>query len=212
MEQTIEGPCMSVEAQLVASVWLRMIRGSSDQPLFMLSCALGEQVVSVGASEHCDWRILGEHIPELALELRVMANCLFARAIGAADVFVDGEQLAAMWVPIEKGARLQVGSAMIEVGLSGRSRAAQTQALSASLGAQAALDEAADSLLARFSVTGLSSPDSSGALCDSTCAATVLDPEASERVSQPWRSTGVLIAGSLMACAYGCWVLLLDYF
>jgi len=59
--------------------------------------------------------------------------------------------------------------------------------------------------------TGLQSPDLSSALCDSTCAATVLDPEAVERSRLPWRSATVLIAGSLMACAYGGWVLLLDY-
>jgi hypothetical protein len=84
--------------------------------------------------------------------------------------------------------------------------------LSASLGAEAALDEAADSLLARFSITGLPGPDMTSARCDASCAATVLDPEALERSRSPWHPAGVLIAGSLMACAYCCWVLLLDYF
>jgi len=203
---------MSREPKLVAAVWLRMIRGSSDQPVFMVGGALGEQTVSVGSGTHCLWQVHGEQVPDCALELRVLANQLFARSLGEAEVVVDGELLASMWVPIEQGARLQVGTVMLEVGLSGRSRAAQSRTLSSSLGAEAMLDEAADSLLARFSVTGLESPDMSGALCDSTCAATVLDPEPVQHERTPFRSAGVLIAGSLMACAYGCWVLLLDYF
>jgi hypothetical protein len=211
MEQTVQ-PCMSAESKLTAAVWLRMIRGWSDQPLFMLGSALGEQAVSVGADPSCSWQVRGEEVPDTALELRVLANRLFARSLGDAEVFVDGEQLAAMWVPIEKGARLQVGSVTLEVGLSGRSRAAQSRSLSASHGAEAALDEAADSLLARFSITGIASSDMTSALCDSKCAATVLDPEVVEQGNTAFHSTGVLIAGSLMACAYGCWVLLLDYF
>lgn len=211
MEQTTEGPCTRDATQLAASVWLRLVRGASDQPLYMVSGPRGEEGVSVGSADGCDWRVEGVDVPPHALQLRMLASQLFARAIGEADVLVDGEQLAAMWVPIAKGARIEVGTLAIEVGLSGRSRAAQSQRLLASMGAEAALDEAADSLLARFSVTGLESPDLTSALCDGTCAATVLDPEAQERSVQPWRSTGLLIAGSLMACAYGCWVLLLDH-
>lgn len=212
MEHRVEPGSRAVEAVPSDGVWLRLIRGSSSQSLCLLGDGVAEETLLVGSSSACDWQVSGEGIAPFALELRVMADRLFARAAEHADADVDGEQLAAMWVPVDRGARLHAGALVLEVGLSGRSRAAQSQSLACSHGAEAALDESADSLLARFSVTGISAPTLDSARCDDTCAATVLDPDGGARERRRFRSAGVLIAGSLVACAYGCWVLLLDYF
>src|SRR5687768_11424209 len=131
MQHATQERCVREEVPLSPPVWLRMTRGTAEQPVCMVSA---DETLSVGASEACDWQVRGADVPAEALALRTLAGCLFARAADDADVRIDGEQLAAMWVPVEKGARLQIGDVLIEVGLSGRSRAAQSQRLTSTFG------------------------------------------------------------------------------
>jgi predicted component of type VI protein secretion system len=265
---------------LVPAVWLRLVRGASEEPVWMLRSASADGIISVGAAETCDWQIQADRVPPLAFYLRALAGSLFVRACGAGEVRVDGHALGSIWVPVAQGARLRVGEALIEVGLSGRSRAAQHETLCRTLTPPVELadDAFGDCALLWQASEAIRQPASNDfddvSVCDvlSTSSEPVSsepvssEPVSSEPVSSavvssepvpsavvnlrtpppadaarefwtatifgpeeislddferdlragsrldPWHSTRLWIAGSLLACAYGCWVLLLDYF
>lgn len=231
----------------------------------MLRSASADGIISVGAAETCDWQIHAADVPPLAFYLRALTGSLFVRACGAGEVRVDGHALGSIWVPVAQGARLRVGEALIEVGLSGRSRAAQHEILCRTLtpAVEPAEDASGASLprwqaweairqpasndmddvsvcavLSTSSEPASSEPVSSGPISSAAVdlrtpppadaarefwTATIFGPEeialddlerdscANSRLG-PWHSSGIWIAGSLVACAYGCWILFLDHF
>jgi hypothetical protein len=244
------------------SVWLRLVRGSSREPVRMLPAG-GDDAVSVGAAARCDWQIEGDDVPPLALFLKAIAGSLFVRAAGSAELRVDGHEVGAMWLLVERGARLSVGGALIEVGLAGRSRSAQHAQLQRAFGAACDCDAPAPATEAAalepgwaarreyadeaqqpesavrgrepaldWTSTLLEEVDEPRALaretlppCEQLWSATIFGAEElpagaafaardadSIEPDVRWGSAGLWIAGSLLACAYGCWVLLLDHF
>jgi hypothetical protein len=252
------------------SVWLRLVRGASREPVWMLP-AVADAAVSVGAADRCDWQIEADDVPPLAFFLKAIAGSLFVRAAGSAELRVDGHEVGAMWLLVEHGARLSVGGALIEVGLAGRSRGAQQAQLQRALGAAFEFDAPAPAAEARplgpgwaacgeyadeasqeesavpgrelaldwgrepaldWASAPLAAADEPRTLaretlppCEQLWSATIFGAEelsaggafaAREADSiEPyvrWGSVGLWIAGSLVACAYGCWVLLLDHF
>jgi predicted component of type VI protein secretion system len=255
------------------SVWLRLVRGSSREPVRMLPADLADGVVSVGASDGCDWQIAADEVPPLAFSLKAIAGSLFVCAADSAELRVDGHEVGSMWLPVELGARLSVGGALIEVGLAGRSRSAQHAQLQRAFGGPSELDAPAANAEARplepgnaeatrlepgwlgcggdaneapqeepaarerepaldWASTLLEEADGPRALaretlppCEQLWSATIFGAEelpagvacAAQGADsiEPyvrWGSAGLWIAGSLLACAYGCWVLLLDHF
>jgi predicted component of type VI protein secretion system len=247
------------------SVWLRLVRGGSREPVRMLPADLADGAVSVGASDRCDWQIAAEDVPPVAFSLKAIAGSLFVCAADNAELRVDGHEVGSMWLPVERGARLSVGGALIEVGLAGRSRSAQHAQLQRAFGGRCELDAAAPAENAEarplepawagcgayadeapqeepavrgrepaldWASTLLEEADEPRALaretlppCEQLWSATIFGAEelpgggacaARDADSiEPyvrWGSAGLWIAGSLLACAYGCWVLLLDHF
>lgn len=254
----------------------------------MLPADLADGAVSVGTADSCDWQIAADDVPPVAFSLKTIAGSLFVHAAGTAELRVDGHAVGSMWLPVERGARINVGAALIEVGLAGRSRRAQHAQLQRAFGAPFELDAPAPPAQYPFelgapaqagSVTGVeATPSELGsavgggsddvalqaaddvalqaapavardpALDDWTC--TLLEeadePRALARETLPpceqlwsatifgaeelparaacaareadtiapyvrWGGASLWIAGSLLACAYGCWVLLLDH-
>jgi hypothetical protein len=227
--------------------WLRLVRGTALEPVWQVrTSAASEEGYSVGSDPACDWQVHAPDMPPLACWLRVLAGTLFVRAAGTCEVSVDGHGLGSMWTPVAHGARLDAGGALIEVGLFGRSRAAQTQRLRCAPeripdvcelprpvvdGARQAELEAAWHLPKTTAQLRMDAQQAWQA------AALELDGQAQQR--DGWTATifgaddsapaegrptlevvaglrrfsvaGIWIAGSLVACAYGCWVLLLDH-
>jgi predicted component of type VI protein secretion system len=279
----------AMESAVTESVWLRLVRGASREPVRMLPADLADGAISVGTADSCDWQIDAEDVPALAFYLKTIAGSLFVRAAGPAELRVDGHGVGSIWAPVERGARLTIGAAHIEVGLAGRSRRAQHALLERAFdgpselggeivpaGAVPALalpvpnallevptapfyarepthaqQPAAlyDALMAEAALReqepgapvyeqqslsyqesrheqagvqlrsgiGVSEQLWSATIFGSeelrTAGACVVDGEADPATyMRGWSSTGLLIAGSLVACAYGCWILLLDHF
>jgi predicted component of type VI protein secretion system len=234
------------------SIWLRLVRGASLQPVWMLPDAAEQGGASVGAADACDWRIQASGMPDAAFSLQTLAGCLFVRASGDAEVRVDGHGLGSIWAPVESGARIAVGEALIEVGLSGRSRNAQSTWLQRAFHAADLGDAWRQPRCNRVVAPALAEqpevreplredthpvcPEQGSAWSEQVSAwsapvqaeqlwsATIFGAEelsdvapsaAEERDDLPvrsWRGTSLWLAGSLVACAYGCWVLLLDHF
>lgn len=224
-------PKTDVEPQQLSSHWLRLIRGDSATSVWMVPAHASDSSVSVGSASTCDWRLRGE-LPEVALHLRTLAGNLFVRANEGGNVLLDGQRLGAMWVPVFKGARISVGDTVIEVGLSGRTRSAQHRLLTTFFNAHAELREDDDIVHPPLlSVVHAESPErelasmlcaqsdapalafDTQAVAAEPNAAAIFDadePRPTVLTTLP-TGTGVWIAGSLLACAYGCFVILLDY-
>src|SRR5262245_43261480 len=115
----------AMEFAAAESVWLRLVRGEAREPVRVLPADLADGAISLGAADSCDWRIEADDVPPVALYLKAIAGSLFVRAAGPAAVRVDGHGVGSIWLPVERGARIAVGAAVIEVGLAGRSRRAQ---------------------------------------------------------------------------------------
>jgi predicted component of type VI protein secretion system len=233
-------PC-AMECATTEPVWLRLVRGDAHDPVRTLPAELADGAVSVGTAASCDWRIEADGVPPVALHLKAIAGSLFVRAAGPAALRVDGHEVGSIWVPVERGARVAIGDALIEVGLAGRSRRAQHALLQR--GFDQPLDRASEpppvaplagrcvspdavreparelELPARaenvwaahespqslqWSATIFGADDAALAYADD-------DRASSAAFIRTGSSTSLLIAGSLLACAYGCWVLLLDF-
>jgi hypothetical protein len=206
--------------------WLRLVRGTASEPDRMLREPVSGSVIAVGSAASSDWQIDAADVPPLALWIRALPGGLFVRAAGSCPVTVDGDQLGTLWTPVAHGSCVSVGGAAFEIGLCGRSRAAQSERL-------------------QRAFAGIPDPLRAPRVPDPSCSAGELvtaagdDPWLLEEdvpeqptvtifglddagsgaparvpalrlVPHLWTATSVLIAGGLLLCAYGCWVLLLD--
>jgi hypothetical protein len=153
----------------------------------------------------------------------VLAGSLFVRAASGALVRVDGHELGSLWTPIEQGARVSLGEACFEVGLSGRSRAAQranlprtfarvpdwfeapcTPSCEGSPGQRSSQDG-----VAPFT-TGVWAPEPEPPALATIFGLDTQHGSLARRAAGHRLGASALIAGGLLACAYGCWVLLLE--
>lgn len=205
--------------------WLRLVRGNASEPDRMLREPSAGSIISVGSDAACDWRIDADDVPPLALWIRALPGGLFVRAAGSCAVTVDGYQLGTLWTPVDQGSCVSVGGAAFEVGLCGRSRAAQSERL------QRAFAHIPDPL--RAPLAPHRSPSEGGPLAGADDpwlleedapgepTATIFGPDdaasdaaasapARRLIPHVWTAASVCIAGALLACAYGIWVLVLD--
>lgn len=207
--------------------WLRLVRGSSREPDRLLADRTFQTVLSVGSDVSCDWQIVAEDVPALALWMRASPGGLLVRAAPACPVSIDGQLLGSLWTPAASGSRISVGGAAFEVGLSGRSRRAQRERL------QRVCERVPDGFGAPLASCGAGAPapDAAVALGDSWLAeaepeeppiATIFEandiggdraPSLRSRTRRKAKlrlAATIGIAGGLLTCAYCFWVLLLD--
>jgi hypothetical protein len=204
---------------------LRLVSGSAREPDRMLREAGSGATLSVGSDPRCGWQIDGAGVPALALWIRVLPGALFVRAAAGCCVSVDGHDLGTLWTPVAVGSRVILGSAAFEVGLGGRSRMSQSERLQRGFGR---IPDAFGAPLAGHPVSGeLECPPDATALDPwppepeppELPTATIFatdDPGAAadrarlRRRAILWTAASVATASGLLACAYRCWVLLLD--
>jgi len=97
---------------------LRLRAGASPFPCWKFSEYDQGLQILIGSDPSCDWRILSAGVREQELQIFFSGRALLARSmrprLGAR---VNGARLDAGWIPLQNGARLEIGLACIEVNL-----------------------------------------------------------------------------------------------
>lgn len=104
---------------------LRLRRGGSPIAQWALGADDLDKLICVGASDDCDWSISAPGLAERELSFRFGGDVLHVRSERpGTGVKMNGQRLGGDWVDVPNGARLDFGTARIEVAWAIRASAA----------------------------------------------------------------------------------------
>lgn len=190
---------------------VRLRQGSSARASWNLEECAGGTTITVGSGPTCDWQIRAAFVPPHALSVLFVNGRVYVRPGPEHGVLLNGHGLGDDgWAPVEEGDRLDVGLARLEIGaaaapattgnwLKDDARPYESEAYAS----DAPLPESARE---RETLRGLDS--GTYRISNPDAVPAVLDRDDSPDRSALWRYA---LAGVATACAYGGWVVLLDF-
>jgi hypothetical protein len=92
---------------------LRLSRGSSHQPLWLLHDVAGGTTITVGSAASCDWQVRAAHVAPHALSVLLIGGAVFVAAGPNADARLNGAPLPEAWTQVLGAARIDLGLARL---------------------------------------------------------------------------------------------------
>lgn len=200
---------------------LRLRQGSSARATWILEESPGGTMITLGSDPTCDWQIRAAFVPARACSVLLLGGSVYVRPGQEGGVLLNGRPTENAWTEVPDGARIDIGLARFEV-LTERYGAQpetgpQFQApppRQHGYGYGQVQGEVSGEYETRARGFDAVRELDSGTYpifdeSESDRVPAVLDDEDERKDRSPlWRYA---LAGVATACAYGGWILLLDY-
>lgn len=118
MQQTASRSGESDMTASDAESWakLRLVEGESAASKWELVSSLGHTTLTVGSNSDCTWVVRGDGVRPIHFSLHWDGSTLrVADVYSAGDVRVDGTALSSQWRPLQGTARIEFGTAVLQV-------------------------------------------------------------------------------------------------
>jgi hypothetical protein len=200
---------MSEQASPGVSSSLRLRQGSSAQATWILEDSPGGTMVTIGADPTCDWQIRAAFVPPCALSVLLIGGVTYVKPGPDMGVLMNGQPIPPAWSEVEDGARIDVGLARLEITTDQahaqpsyvHAQRSRPYGYGQAPGESAASEPVFEPIRELDSGTYPVFEESDGV------PAVLDDDERTDRRSM-WRYA---LAGVATACAYGGWIVLLDF-